>query len=196
MSKQFTVDWFSGNISLWNEVLTEFKNKPNLNFLEVGCWEGRATCWLLENILTDSTSKITVVDTFGGSPEETGMQGYDFDNVLSRFKNNISEYNKKVTIHQGYSSNVLKTLGNEPQYDFAYIDASHTAYGTLEDAILVHPLIKKGGIIIFDDFGWKDPNLPSITDSPELGIKCFVNVYDDFYKAIHVGYQVCLVKTT
>jgi hypothetical protein len=194
MSKQFTTDWFSGNIPLWDVTLTELKNKPNLNFLEVGCWEGRATCWLLENILTDSTSKITVVDSFGGSPEETGMQGLDFDNVLSRFKNNIKENSEKVTIHQGYSSHVLKTLGNEPQYDFAYIDASHTAYGTLEDAILVHPLIKKGGIIIFDDYGWKDPNRPSVTDSPELGISCFVNVFADFYDVIFVGYQVGIVK--
>jgi hypothetical protein len=194
MSKQFTTDWFSGNIPLWDVTLTELKNKPNLNFLEVGCWEGRATCWLLENILTDSTSKITVVDSFGGSPEETGMQGLDFDNVLSRFKNNIKENSEKVTIHQGYSSHVLKTLGNEPQYDFAYIDASHTAYGTLEDAILIHPLIKKGGIIIFDDYGWKDPNRPSVTDSPELGISCFVNVFADFYDVIFVGYQVGIVK--
>jgi hypothetical protein len=194
MSKQFTTDWFSGNIPLWDVTLTELKNKPNLNFLEVGCWEGRATCWLLENILTDSTSKITVVDSFGGSPEETGMQGLDFDNVLSRFKNNIKENSEKVTIHQGYSSHVLKTLGNEPQYDFAYIDASHTAYGTLEDAILIHPLIKKGGIIIFDDYGWKDPNRPSVTDSPELGISCFVNVFADFYDVIFVGYQVGTVK--
>lgn len=194
MSKQFTTDWFSGNIPLWDITLTELKNKPNLNFLEVGCWEGRATCWLLENILTDSTSKITVVDSFGGSPEETGMQGLDFDNVLSRFKNNIKENSEKVTIYQGYSSHVLKTLGNEPQYDFAYIDASHTAYGTLEDAILVHPLIKKGGIIIFDDYGWKDPNRPSVTDSPELGISCFVNVFADFYDIVFAGYQVGLIK--
>jgi hypothetical protein len=194
MSKQFTTDWFSGNIPLWDVTLTELKNKPNLNFLEVGCWEGRATCWLLENILTDSTSKITVVDSFGGSPEETGMQGLDFDNVLSRFKNNIKENSEKVTIHQGYSSHVLKTLGNEPQYDFAYIDASHTAYGTLEDAILIHPLIKKGGIIIFDDYGWKDPTRPSVTDSPELGISCFVKVFADFYDVIFVGYQVGIVK--
>jgi predicted O-methyltransferase YrrM len=122
------------------------------------------------------------------------MQGLDFDNVLSRFKNNIKENSEKVTIHQGYSSHVLKTLGNEPQYDFAYIDASHTAYGTLEDAILVHPLVKQGGIIIFDDFGWKDPNRPSVTDSPELGISCFVNVFADFYDVVFVGYQIGLIK--
>jgi len=194
MEKHFTTDWFSDNINLWSNILEGFKHKPNLNFLEIGCWEGRATCWLLENILTDKSSKITVVDTFGGSPEETGMNGLDFENVLSRFKHNIQEHSDKVTIHEGYSNHVLKQLGNEPLFDFAYIDASHTAYGTLEDAILTHPLIKKGGIIIFDDYKWKDPNLPSITDSPELGVNCFVHAFSDFYELVFVGYQVGIRK--
>jgi hypothetical protein len=194
MNKQFTTDWFSSNIETWEIALQNLKGKPNLNFLEVGCWEGKATCWLLENILTDKSSKITVVDTFEGSPEEDGMNGLDFKNVYSRFKHNIKEYDNKVTIHNGYSSHMLKQLGNEPLFDFAYIDASHTAYGTLEDAILVHPLIKNGGIIIFDDYKWKDPKRPSITDSPELGINCFANAYADFYGVLFVGYQIGLVK--
>ena len=44
--------------------------------------------------------------------------------------------------------------------------------------------------IIFDDYKWKDPNRPSDTDSPELGINCFVNAYADFYDVIFVFYQV------
>jgi hypothetical protein len=194
MSKQFTTDWFSNNIETWERALQNLKGKPNLNFLEVGCWEGKATCWLLENILTDKSSKITVVDIFEGSPEEEGMNGLDFENVYSRFKHNTKEYKNKIIIHKGYSSHMLKQLGNEPLFDFAYIDASHTAYGTLEDAILVHPLIKNGGVIIFDDYKWKDPKLPSITDSPELGINCFANAYADFYRVLFVGYQIGLVK--
>ena len=106
----------------WTYVLEQFKNKPNLNFLEIGCWEGRATCWLLENILTDKNSKITVVDTFGGSPEETGMNGLDFDNVLSRFKHNIQEHKDKVIIHQGHSSKILKQFKEEEQYEEEYDD--------------------------------------------------------------------------
>lgn len=195
MDKQFTTDWFSHNTTHWYEFLKNFKDKPNLNFLEVGCWEGRATCWLLENILTNKNSKITVIDTFGGSPEEGGMKGLDFDNVLSRFNHNTTEYKDQIIINQGYSSTVLKQLNPKThQFDFAYIDASHTAYGTLEDAILVHPLIKTGGIIIFDDYGWKDPTRPSITDSPELGIDCFYSVYSDFYDVLFHGYQVGLIK--
>lgn len=194
MEKKFTTDWFSSNIPIWDSFLNHLKHKSDLNFLEVGCWEGRATCWLLENILTDSTSRITVIDTFGGSPEESGMNGLDFENVYSRFKHNIEEYNDKVTILHGYSNDMLKQLSNNSLFDFAYIDASHTAYGTLEDAILTHPLIKSGGIIIFDDYQWKDASRPSPTDSPELGINCFITAYSDFYDIVFKGYQVILRK--
>jgi len=194
MNKQFTTDWFSHNIPNWTYVLEPFKNKPNLNFLEIGCWEGRATCWLLENILIDKSSKITVVDTFGGSPEETGMKELNLTEILTRFKHNTSIYQDQITINQGYSSTILKQIPSEPQFDFAYIDASHTAYGTLEDAVLTHPLIKPGGIIIFDDYLWKDPNRISPTDSPELGIDCFYNTYADFYEVIFSEYQVGLLK--
>jgi predicted O-methyltransferase YrrM len=194
IDKQFTTDWFSHNIPNWTHVLEQFKNKPNLNFLEIGCWEGRATCWLLENILTDKSSKITVVDTFKGSSEETGMKELNLTEILTRFKHNTSAYQDQITINQGYSFTVLKQLSLESQFDFAYIDASHTAYGTLEDAILTHPLIKPGGIIIFDDYLWKDPNRTSPTDSPELGIDCFYNVYADFYEVIFSGYQIGLLK--
>ena len=194
IEKNFTSDWFSHNIPVWDQILSPLKGKTNLKFLEIGCWEGRATCWLLENILTDKSSTITVVDTFGGSPEETGMKDLDFTNVLSRFKHNTSDYRDQIIIHQGYSSIVLKQLPLEQQFDFVYIDASHTAYGTLEDAILTHPLIKSGGIVIFDDYLWKDPNRLSPTDSPELGIDCFYNVYSDFYTVILKNYQVGLIK--
>ena len=45
MNKQFTTDWFSNNIPNWDIVLQDHKHQPNLNFLEVGCWEGRTTNW-------------------------------------------------------------------------------------------------------------------------------------------------------
>lgn len=66
---EFKHDWFSVHIPIWKKELKVYKNKPNLHFLEVGCFEGRATRWLLENILTNKSSKITVIDTFEGSIE-------------------------------------------------------------------------------------------------------------------------------
>lgn len=190
--KQFTTDWFSNNIPIWDKLLEKFKNKSNLNFLEIGCWEGRATCYLLENILTDKSSKITVIDTFEGSLNESGMMNKEVNNLYDRFKSNINEYSDKVTILKGYSDKILRTLNDS--FDFVYIDARHTAYGVLEDAILVHPLLKLNGIIIFDDYLWNDIENPHITNRPQIGIESFCNCYSDFYNLIFKGYQIGLVK--
>ena len=196
----YSVDWFSGNIPVWEQVFSqsELTGKDNLTFLEIGCFEGRATNYILDNILTGENSVIHVVDTFQGSTNEIGMSASDIDlglnNLYDKFTHNISHHSDKVIIHQGYSSNILKKEFEDNMFDFIYIDGSHTAYDVLADAILAHSLLKSGGIIIFDDFLWKDPNNLNPTNSPELAVTCFYNVYEDFYDILFHGYQVGLIK--
>jgi hypothetical protein len=73
MEPKYSVDWFSNNIPGWEKLFSSLgiKGTHFLNFLEVGCFEGRATNYMLENILTGRECKIHVVDTFGGSLNET-----------------------------------------------------------------------------------------------------------------------------
>jgi hypothetical protein len=87
----FQQDWFSTNIPVWENVLKKFKGKPGLSFLEIGCFEGRSTLWLLTNILTHPTSKITVMDTFSGSSDGNNHT-VNFRNLLQRFKDNVSDF--------------------------------------------------------------------------------------------------------
>jgi len=119
---------------------------------------------------------------------------YDFDELYNKFADNTQKHKDKVRIHRGLSGDILKMKFESNTFDFVYIDGSHTAYDVLQDAILVHPLLKSGGIIIFDDFGWKDPNNLHPTNSPELGIICFYNAYKLFYEPIMQGYQIGFVK--
>lgn len=70
---KFSHDWFSHNIPNWKKWLRKYKGKSSLSFLELGCYEGMATRWLLDNILTRRRSVITVVDTFKGSIEHRRM---------------------------------------------------------------------------------------------------------------------------
>jgi len=191
----YSVDWFSNNIPTWEQIFTYFqlKGKDGLRFLEIGCFEGRATNYLLNNILTGENSRIDVVDTFGGSLNEAGMKWddkYEFDKLYTKFKDNIELHKNKVVIHRGLSGDILKSTFKPDTFDFIYVDGSHTAYDVLQDAILAHPLLKVGGILMFDDFGWKDPNNLHPTNSPELGITCFFSAYEIFYECILQGYQI------
>ena len=106
----FTVDWFSHNIPSWDIYLNNFKNKPNLNFLEIGSFQGRSTVWLLENILTDENSSITCIDTFEGSIEHHIYSKNELINLFDIFVHNVSTFKNKINIIRGKSQEVLKLL--------------------------------------------------------------------------------------
>lgn len=195
IERKFTSDWFSNNIPVWEQALAPFKGKPNLNFLEIGSYEGRSTIWLLENILTDPSSRIHCIDLFDGTLPDNDMTSDPLLNInyYETFLNNIESFKSQVIVHKGYSHKILRKFQEENFLDFAYIDGAHTAYETLMDAIYIDPLLKKGGIVIFDDYPLQpDPNI--IQNNPGLGIDCFCHVFSQQYRPIHVNWQVILEK--
>ncbi|HIK29509.1 MAG TPA: tetratricopeptide repeat protein [Oscillatoriaceae cyanobacterium M7585_C2015_266] len=106
---QFTQDWFSMNIPLWESYLSKFANAADINFLEIGSWEGRATCWLLEKILTHPTARITCIDTFKGSLEHLQYDQTYLQTIEERFDFNIARTGgeKKVQKIVGRSQEVM-----------------------------------------------------------------------------------------
>ena len=137
MAYRFTRDWFSHNIPGWQCWLAELAGKPGLRALEIGSFEGRATTWLLENVLTDQTSRIDCIDPF------------DKD-YYRRFLANIAPWRHRVTVHRAFSDAVLPTLGDT--FDVIYIDGDHRPFAILSDAVLSWPRLKVGGTLIFDDY--------------------------------------------
>ena len=66
----FTKDWHTRHVAYWSHHLKPFVNKP-CNYLEIGCFEGLSTVWMLSYVLTNPLSQLTVCDTF------CGVQGQD-----------------------------------------------------------------------------------------------------------------------
>ena len=186
----FTVDWFSHNIPSWDIYLNNFKNKPNLNFLEIGSFQGRSTVWLLENILTDENSSITCIDTFEGSIEHHIYSKNELINLFDIFVHNVSTFKNKINIIRGKSQEVLKLLNES--FDFIYIDGDHTAVSVIEDAILSFSLLKKGGIMIFDDYEWLVMN--NYIDNPKPAIDAFLEIYANKITLLYKDYQVIIKK--
>ena len=196
----FNEEWFDIAIPTWTEVFSDNKDQIK-DVLEVGCYEGRATVWLCENVLTGKDCTYDVVDTFEGTISETGMihvkdrleQG--ISRIEENFRHNISFFpDIEFTVYKGLSQKMLPQLSEEKRYDLIYIDASHRADDTLVDSYFAHKLLKPGGILIFDDFGWKDPKDLSPINSPELGVKIFYQLYGDQYDVLFQGYQVGFIK--
>lgn len=186
----FTHDWFTTGIENWTNWLAPLKGQP-VRALEIGCYEGRATCWLLENILTHPEARITVVDTFAGS-EEHKLFGVEFANVRSNFEHNVQPWSAKVSVFTGTSASVVRHF-NGP-FDFAYIDGSHLAPDVLTDACMVWPLIVPGGIMIFDDYLWPGVSVEPM-HKPRPAIDAFLSIFHESYDLIAKGYQVCVRRT-
>ena len=191
----FTKDWFSENSSQWREILNHLAGKSHLRFLEIGVLEGRATLWLLTNILTHSTSRIVCIDTFEGSIEHQSMMPYamnHLDSLYDRFLQNIYPFARRVRVQKGLSQELLRKH-HLNSFDFVYVDGSHRSADVLEDAVLSFRLLKSNGIMIFDDYEWK--TYAGTLDNPRAGIDAFLEIFAGQYSIISKGYQVALRKS-
>jgi hypothetical protein len=185
----FSNNWFRKSpVNNFNNYLQDFTNQ-SVKFLEIGCYEGAATVYSLKNFLIHGNSKIHVIDTFEGSMEHNKEESY---NLFNRFDHNIklTSSSHKVIVHKGYSHDILKVLNTN--FDFIYIDASHTSYDVLADAILAFPLLKINGIMIFDDYEWRTYQDESL--NPKLGIDSFLKCYNNFIEILQINYQVIIKK--
>jgi len=193
---KFTVDSMSANIKTWEQHLNRFAHQPDLEFLEIGSFEGGSACWLLKNILTGEGSRLTCIDTFdfaGQGSYYLQDEGSESMSIEDRFDFNIKQTGSahKVRKLVGSSQQVLRGLPFST-YDFIYIDGSHKAANVLEDAVLVWPLLKKGGLLTFDDYKWNGD--PDPLNCPGVAINAFLNIFETHYAMIQKGYQVTIEK--
>jgi hypothetical protein len=180
---KFSNEWFSGEIEQqWREDLGGLAGRPGLRFLEIGSYEGRSTCWLLENVLTHPSSRILCIDVA-------------FQPV---FQSNIRQTGaaEKVEALSGPSYSFLRALPVS-QYDFIYVDGSHLKRDVIEDAVLAWRLLKPGGLVTFDDYRMTDCGFSAEwygDKGPEVAIDCFLNCYAGEYRIVHKGYQITIEK--
>ncbi len=175
---KFTVDWFDSNISSW-ELIKKYKNwgdQTPINIVEIGSFEGRSSCWIADNLLGHSSSRLYCIDNFKGSMEHTAEHKKD---LYERFKYNINCTKKtsQIVVLKGNSDEKLIELINNDIYaDLIYIDGSHLAKDVLVDAVLSWKILKKSGIMIFDDYIWIIDN-NDFHNNPKLAIDSFTNIF-------------------
>lgn len=185
---KFTQDWFYYHIRQWEEDFGYLRDEPRLRFLEIGCFEGRCTCWLLDNILTHETSTITCIDPFEFMDHPKQEEYFDF-NIE---KTGVAH---KVTKLRGYSQNVLGLLPSE-SYDFIYVDGSHSVEDVLQDAVSAWRLLKRNGVVVFDDYELETifPRSFFGLVLPRPAIDAFLATFKHRYEMIHKGWQVAIRK--
>jgi hypothetical protein len=171
----FTHDYFSANIPLFERFLGDLKDRP-CHLLEIGTWEGRSAIWMAQNIATHRSSSVETIDAYENP----------------KLRRNLAAANGKVTFHFGPSAEVLRTLPLDA-YDFVYIDGCHWTINVLEDAVLGFRLLKRGGIMAFDDYLWDDPEWNQ-EGRPKEAVDAFLAIYAAKIEITHHEHQVWIRK--
>jgi tetratricopeptide (TPR) repeat protein len=175
---RFSHDWFTHNIPVWTEQLQRFVD-TEVNALEIGSFEGMSTCWLLDYILTHPKARLTCIDLY----------------FQANFDINVAKTGapEKIIKYAAESHTCLASL--EPEaYDLIYIDGNHLADHARQDAVLSWPLLKPGGLLIFDDYEWSDANYPG--QETKVGIDAFIASVRPQIEILHQDYQLIARKAT
>lgn len=181
---QFQWDWFSQHVPAWQSLFAAVRPLPR-KILEIGSFEGRATCYMLEHVLApDAPGEVHCVDTWAGGVEHESIP---MEKIHERFRRNVAGLLRRlpqhrVVVHRRTSFDAMVRLiaeGHAGTFDFVYVDGSHQAPDVLEDLVLAFRLCRKGGVVICDDYFWQrqKPGEEDVLDSPKLAIDAFTNLF-------------------
>ena len=186
---EYTHDWFSRYIPVWNRIFDQHKPR---NILEIGSFEGRSACYIIAKCAADieGAASLTCVDTWEGSVEHQagGPVAAVMSRVERRFDQNtgiaLSRASNRVTLRKVKQSShhamaKLIAAGLLQSFDLIYIDGSHEAPDVLADAVLAFQLLRVGGVMIFDDYLWSmdRPGTQDVLLMPKPAIDAFMNIY-------------------
>ena len=204
----FHVDRLANQSWTFNQLIMEYQNLPNLNFLEVGCFEGVSAAFFLKNILTDPSSSIVCIDPhgqfvkpelikdgWGHDPEHDPLREKTHKTIYDVFKENILDNFSSQVVYHREDSNIALRKYSSPQFDVIYLDGLHYSTAILSDMILSWPLLKKGGYMLLDDFGMDMYETVRFNlDSCFFGISAFLNIFQGQYEIINGPHYLIKIK--
>jgi SAM-dependent methyltransferase len=175
-------NWF-GMVSLEN-----YKDKP-FNYLEIGAFYGANIISVAKTYGAHAETRLYAVDPwvdYEQYDEYKNQQSITYNSYLKNIE--TSGDSDKIITKRGFS-NIEVPKFEDDFFDIIYIDGNHKPEFVMEDAVLSFRKLKKGGIMIFDDWGWGGPDLT------QAGIEGFLRGYHKTISLIgHHDMQVFVKK--
>jgi len=190
--KTFSTDWTSRFFSTWAALLGPRRDQ-RLDVLEIGSWEGRSAVFFLHYL---RNCRLTCVDTFAGSVEHAMREKWAvaLPGIEARFDANVAEFGARVEKIKAASSDALAMLAAAGRrFDLVFVDGSHHSADAQADAAGSWPLLRPGGVVIFDDYEWTF--FPDEVDRPKRGIDTFLAAHSGQFRELLRDYQLIIEKT-
>lgn len=177
MQEGFTQDWNG-----------EFKKNtadlPKFNFgLEIGAFEGLTSRYICDNLLLPG-GRIICVDPL----TDEYLPGHE-DNAMF-----VGQYDRFIRNTRNYPIELIRKTSREAfaqlkdyRFDFVYIDGDHRRDEVFQDGAQALKILKPGGHILFDDYGWREETAQ--------GIDNFLRKYSEWIQVIKKDYQVLVQRT-
>lgn len=166
--------------------------QPNTVGAEIGVWMGNSS----DKMLQQGIKELHLVDPYSVQPykdnsempfeqyiakyqtitgefSEAGFTNY-YNQVYALVKKKF-ELDKRVSLHR-MTSREFFVKNKDIELDWVYVDGDHSYEGCLFDLETVLPHIKKGGIIMGDDYGWPKARWQ------KKGVTKAVNEFKDKYQ--------------
>lgn len=178
---EFTADWFSSNVPIWEKIVLPRLPAGPRTWLELGSYEGRSAAWVLDNVIRDSSDELICVDKWCIPESEI------------RFDANIGTRATKLT--KDCSQALLDFMAAGRQFDVIYIDGDHDGRVALENAVLAWRVLKNHGLLIFDDYHFRSLLIHSYGRiDTNRGIDAFLSAYYLNLRVLYHNWQVIIEK--
>lgn len=162
--------------------------------VEIGVYEGASSVFWSDFYMSHPESRLLSIDPFTGSSEhhEKPENYPELERIELTARGNIAKSDNaaKIEILKGCSWDVFpevnRRFGAEPWIDLLYIDGAHDPTSVARDTALYVPMVRSGGVVIFDDYGHPDV---------KRGVDGALMAFASMELAIFTGWQLaCKVK--
>lgn len=161
---RFTHPMCDSRVPSWRRVLAPHRDRIR-DVLEIGSYEGQSALFWLDFF---PRCHLTCIDPWA-DPRQLAPESTSMSEVEANFDFNLQGQARKI---KGYSSTELPKLGPS-SFDLIYIDGDHRKAQVLSDSHLAWPLLRSGGILIWDDYRTYQSSWPE-ADRPAPAIDEFI----------------------
>lgn len=182
--------WYLNDYQQWHFWLGTAKP---IRALEIGASDGVSANLMLDKLFPHPESRVDCIDPYD---VDEGNQA-QLMKIKDLFLQNreIGKHAESIHLYEGRSLEVLSWMINHDeycdQYDFIYIDGAPQAPLVLTDGVLAMNLLKRGGVMIFANYGVSSNGL---YESPLRAIDAFIDAYRPHVTVFEKGQYLGLVR--
>ena len=128
--------------------------------VEIGSWHGKSTSYLARAVADSGNGHMYAIDHFMGNIGKESIYFNNGNDIEDCFRKNMKNLNltEAVSLFACSSDRAREKLSNL-DIRILFIDGDHSEKGVKKDINLFCPLVRDGGIVIFDDFNNTSPGV-------------------------------------